>query len=288
MVRRLISWVLLLASLGVFPGAAAAALPGSGALKAQAMKLAAAGKHEQAAARMADARGALQRERTAATGRVVKPSVSPKYRAEVQKLGQRYRKLWEKGPRTPQRRKAIFDSFQREKAGIDRKYGMTPDPNRSAGTATAKSRVAAQFDLRDADLEELQAAYLEKVDKHAAAANLRLHALVTRTRALGVLGKKPEAEATAERLLRTNPRSPAAYQAVGELYQTHRKYSDAARAWEQGIRILGGSRELKPSQRSQVLSLFYRQLAFSYEKSGKAKESQQALARAQELERGGK
>jgi tetratricopeptide (TPR) repeat protein len=287
MIRRFRGTLLLALPL-LLAAAVAAAPPTASGLKAQAVKLAAAGKHLAAAERISEARGALRRERRAATGNATKPHIDPRYRAEVQKLAVRYRKQWEKGPRTQQRRKSIYDAFTREKAAIDRKYGMAPSGSRASAGAAAQLKVAAQFDLRDAEMEELQALYMERLGQRKQAADLRQHAMVQRTQALAALGRKKEAEAAGTRLLQTNPRSPQAYRAVAELYQSQGKYGEAAQAWEQGIRALTGTRSMKSKQRTEALALFYRQLAFSYQKAGKGNESRQALARAQELERGGR
>lgn len=283
MLRRPLTLLTLLLTL-VLPGGAAAA-PSASTLKAQAIKLAAAGKHQQAAVRMSEARAALRRERRTATDAAQSSRTSPKYREAVRKLALRYRAQWEKGPRTPERRKQVYDAFTREKAAIDRKYGISRGGSRAAKDAAAQARAGAKFDLRDAAFEEIQAAYLEKLGNRKQAASLRQHALLQRTRALDTLGKKAEAEKTGARLLATNPRDPASFRAVAELYQNQGKYADAARVWERGIRALTTGGELRSKQRAQVLSGFYRQLAFSYQKSGKPGESRQALNRARELER---
>jgi tetratricopeptide (TPR) repeat protein len=197
------------------------------------------------------------------------------------------RSVWQTGPHTPERRRAIYEAFNAGRARLQKKYNVQAHPAKTAATAAAQRKVQAGFDLRDADLEDVEAAYIAKAGDPGRAQRARHHASLQRVKAQIAFGNAAEAEKQAAKLLAATPEDPDAYQTIAELYQSHRKFKEAAAAWEGGIKLLTTGTGFTPGQRTQSLGLFYRQLAFSYSKAGRTADAEAAMKRAQSVERGG-
>lgn len=268
-------------------GANAAAAPTVAGLRSQAAKLAAAGKMREALERIREARSTLKMERRKASGAVSKEKVDPRFKDEMHRLALSSRAQWQKGPHTPERRRAIYDAFNAGRARLQKKYNVQAHPAKTAQTAADQRKVQAGFDLRDADLEDVEAGYIAKAGNPKRAQRAHHHASLSRVKAQIALGNAAEAEKQGAKLLAATPEDPDAYQTIAELYQSHRKFKEAVTAWEGGIKLLTTGTGFTSGQRTQSLGLFYRQLAFAYSRTGRQADADAAMKRAQSIERGG-
>lgn len=280
-------YFLILAATAVLSTAAAAQTridPRLAVLKKQAAQLSASGKHLAAAERIGEARNQLRVARRQAMGSLPRPAVNPKYRAALEKLQERMRARWARGPRSNAAREALMRDFNAEKEALARKY-PSAGSSRTAERSAQVLRIGARHSLVDAGLEDLQATYLERGGNAAAARRTRTHAVTQRLEAYETLGKDAQAQQAASRLLAMDP-SLDTYRRVAEFHQNRRRYTQAAEIWRRGLDHLESGRTGGDARtRAQNLSYFYRQLAFAHSRSGKAQESKQALDRALQIER---
>jgi tetratricopeptide (TPR) repeat protein len=275
-------------ALAVFSGGIAPALARAAsertlaALKAQAARLASQGKLDKALEQVAAARELVRRHgrMQAAPRRKPDPRMQRDLKALNAWMAERSR-LARSGNGDMA---ATLRTYNSRRAALMKKHGAGAGP--AAGASPAD---LAKNSLLLASLDDLAATYQERKGARDAATFLRGRAATTRVAAYRALHRLPEAARSAEKLLRTQSRNPAAYEAAGGLFQEQGQYGKAAGVWERGIRLLTSRSVNVPAAgrgpdhdraRNRLLQAFYRQVAFCYQKLGRTREAQMALQAA--------
>lgn len=266
----------------VLPPAVRAAVE---ARQRRATRLAAGKKLEPALQVLGDARNLLTAARRKAAAPPRNPT-DPRLRRELTALT-----AWlDSQARLAREGKADLEksyrTYQARRAELIRKYPRTEGAVRPGPASTAAAQ--APFDLLLATLDDTSADYLGRLGRKQSAAQFRLRGMSMRLSANSALGRYPQARAVAEKILATNPTDSSAYNRVGQFYEEHREWQPAASAWQSGIRSLqktGKTGGMTNSPHRGTLELFYRQLAFCYQKLGKNAEMDEALRKANSLAR---
>ena len=295
--RLLLTSICAAAILAAAPGAAVSA-PAKPSLeqrvaadRKRAEKLAAAGKWDQALARLREAKQDVSQAAASRLRRTARRPADPKYRKEEKAL----RDWWAKQQQLVRAGKAdpakSVEAYRRRREALARKYPAQDPSSESAVRKRAAAR--ARFDLLRASLDDALAAVYAKKGDRAASQKARREALRSRLQAYPRIGKKELAAGAAEKIIALSPDDPLAHEMAGEFFQEQGQFGKAAGIWEKAIRViesgraprltLGGAPE-PPSYRNRQLARLYRQLAFCCSRLGRNAETARALEKAKQAE----
>ncbi len=260
--------------------------------RSRADRLAAAGKLDLALARIGEAKERLHAERTASLRRLARPPRHPAYEKEL-----RWLRAWlaKQGRLVAQRKAdpaATTRAYSAKKAALDRKYAA----QNARLDAAHRSRVAAihgRYDLLIASMSDAGAGYQARKGDRDEAQILRREAAAARLETYRRLGKSKQAAEAARKLVAAAPADPDAHRLAGEFWQEQKQFGRASGFWQSGIRLLESGQvrtsgpEARPpssAERSAALAVFYRQLAFCYDRLGKSAEMRQAMEKAMQAD----
>lgn len=173
---------------------------------------------------------------------------------------------------------SVVKEYQRRQQAIRQKAAKLAPPKQNAA---ASRQASLRLGLLLADVDDTAAGIHQKKGDTAEATASRLEAGRRRLKLYSEAGKKTEAGAWAGKLAKLGVGDPVSLAAVAEYHQGSKRFGPAADYWRRAI----GIREKDSSARSASESqLYYRQLAYCYDRLGKPAERDAARAAAARLE----